>query len=137
MRSYGWLHERDDTGPMLVERYRDDFRRATLRLAKHYADTGEVERAVPLYRRLLCDEPTDEEVVRELFHAYARLGDLGALVREEQHLRQALRRAQLAAYGDGAGDTMPAAPQRQTTAAFEELRAALEQVDQVRVPVAA
>jgi hypothetical protein len=70
---------------------------------------------------------------------WARLGDLGALVREEQHLRQALRRAQQANGADwGPEDaTRAPEPQRQTVALFEQLRGELEQTERAAVPVAA
>jgi len=92
-RFYDWVEERDDSGVSLRERYRDQYCWVAQRLARLYRREGRLERAVALYKSLLKAEPTLEDIVRELYRCYSELGDLNALIREERHLRQALREA--------------------------------------------
>ena len=75
------------------EHYREDYYRETQRLARIYFEEGRADLAIPLYKDLLKAEPTLEDVVRELYRCYQQLGDLGCLIREDRHLRQALRDA--------------------------------------------
>ena len=63
----------------------------TRRLARLHREEGRPAQAVPLYRGLLKAEPVLEDVVRDLYRCYRELGDLAALIREDRHLRQALR----------------------------------------------
>jgi DNA-binding SARP family transcriptional activator len=121
---YAWLHERDDDGLTLPERYREAFRLITNELAGIYVQRGEQARAVPLYRELLRSEPALEDVARRLYRCYGSLGDRVSLVREHRRLRQAL----LEAYGDpeDGGDPALAAPEPETVEVYEEVLAALD-----------
>lgn len=92
-RFYEWVDDRGDSGVSLREHYREEYYRATQRLARICFDEGRADLAVPLYRDLLKAEPTLEDVVRELYRCYQQLGDLNSLIREDRHLRQALREA--------------------------------------------
>lgn len=122
---FEWVDERDESGLSLREQYREEYRQATLRLAHLYCRDGQVGRAVPLYKSLLKAEPTLEDVVRELFRCYQQLGDLGALLREERHLREVLREA----YADPDNprdDPEEFPPDQETITLFEAIRAELE-----------
>ncbi len=92
-RLYEWVDERDESGVSLREAYREEYYRATQRLARLFFQEGRAELAVPLYRGLLKAEPTLEDIVRELYRCYQQIGDLSSLIREDRHLRQALREA--------------------------------------------
>jgi hypothetical protein len=86
-----------------------------------YQCEGLPERAVALYRSLLKAEPTLEDVVRELYRCYQETGDLSSLIREDRHLRQALREA----YHDPADpdDLDQYHPEPETVARFNQIRA--------------
>jgi len=88
---YKWVNAEDERGLSLWESYREEYRQLTSRLAQLYSADGEPSRAVVLYRDLLRDEPTLEDVVRLLFRAYQQLGDRNSVIREEHQLREALR----------------------------------------------
>lgn len=121
---YAWLDERDG-GVSPRERCRAEQTKATYRLAKLLRQEGSFEEAIALYRELLEADPTREEVVRELYRCYGESGDLRLLVREERHLREALR----AAYQDPADledDPSAYEPEPKTVALFEETRRQLE-----------
>ncbi len=92
-RLYEWVDERDDTGVSLRESYREEYYRATQRLARLFCRERRADLAVPLYKGLLKAEPTLEDIVRELYRCYQQLGDLSSLIREDRHLRQSLREA--------------------------------------------
>ncbi len=92
-RLYEWVDERDESGISLRESYREEYYRATQRLAKLFCGEGRADLAVPLYKVLLKAEPTLEDIVREVYRCYQQLGDLSLLIREDRHLRQALREA--------------------------------------------
>ena len=124
-RSYDWLDERDDTGPSPRERYREEYYRATQRLARLYSREGHPERAVPLYKDILRSEPTLEDIVRELYRCYQQLGDLSSLVREERHLRQQLREA-YADPNDSDDDPEQYQPEPETVELFNRVREELE-----------
>jgi DNA-binding SARP family transcriptional activator len=124
-RDYEWLDEPGPGGVSLRQQYREAFYRALQRLAGLRHEAGRPELAVPVYRRLLKAEPILEDVVRELYRCYRDLGDLGALVREDRHLRQALREA-LADPDDPAEDPGLYAPEPETVALFRAIRAELE-----------
>jgi hypothetical protein len=80
---------------------------------------------VALYKNLLKAEPTLEDVVRELFRCYQQLRDLGALIREERHLREALREANVDP--DNPEETPDACPpERETSELFKTIRSELE-----------
>ena len=80
---------------------------------------------MPLYRGLLKAEPVLEDVVRDLYRCYRELGDLAALIREDRHLRQALRET-LADPDDPDDDPEQYEPEPETVALFDEVRAELE-----------
>lgn len=120
-RFYEWIDERDESGVTLREHYREEYYRVTQRLARMYYEEGKPERAVPLYKSLLKAEPTLEDVVRELYRCYRELGDLNALIREDRHLRQALRDA-YAELGGPESDPEDYQPEPETVALLREIR---------------
>jgi DNA-binding SARP family transcriptional activator len=124
-RSYAWVTERDESGLSPRERFREESYRAARRLARLYRAEGRPAEAVPLYRRLLTAEPVLEDVVRDLYRCYGELGDLAALVREDRHLRQALRET-LSDPDDPDDDPGQYEPEPETVALFEAIRADLE-----------
>lgn len=124
-RFYDWVDEHGGSGVSLRDRYHDLYCWATQRLARLYRRQGRPERAVGLYKNLLKAEPTLEDVVRELYRCYAEMGDLNALIGEDRHLREALRKA----YHDPKDrdddpDGYP--PEPETVELFNRLRAELE-----------
>ncbi|MDQ3702883.1 MAG: winged helix-turn-helix domain-containing protein, partial [Chloroflexota bacterium] len=123
--SYVWLHERDDDGLTLPERYRETYRLITNELAGLYVQGGQTGEAVSLYRELLRAEPTLEDVARRLYRCFGRLGDRVSLVREHHRLQQALQEVY---GGPDALDDDPAlaTPEPETIAVFEEVLAALD-----------
>jgi DNA-binding SARP family transcriptional activator len=124
-RDYDWLDEPGAGGVSLRQQYREAFYQALQRLARLHHRAGRPERAVPLYRRLLKAEPILEDVVRDLYRCYRDLGDLGALVREDRHLRQSLRDA-LADPDDPEDDVGQYEREPETVALYRRLRAELE-----------
>ncbi|MBV9281646.1 MAG: winged helix-turn-helix domain-containing protein, partial [Chloroflexi bacterium] len=124
-RLYNWVDERDESGISLKEHYREQYNRATRRLARLWYQAGRAELAVPLYKELLEAEPTLEDVVRELYRCYGQLGDLGSLIREDRHLREALQET----YSDGDDAEVKSTyyqPEAETVALFNEIRQKLE-----------
>jgi len=122
---YEWVEERDGSGVTLREHYREEFYRATQRLARLYYHEEQAALAVPLYKELLKAEPTLEDVVRELYRCYQYVGDLTSLIREDRHLRQALREA-YADPDDPVSDPQDYQPEPETVALFSEIRRELE-----------
>jgi len=122
---YEWVEERDGSGVTLREHYREEFYRATQRLARLYYQEEQAALAVPLYKELLKAEPTLEDVVRELYRCYQYVGDLTSLIREDRHLRQALREA-YADPDDPGSDPQDYQPEPETVALFSEIRRELE-----------
>jgi len=122
---YEWVEERDGSGVTLREHYREEFYRATQRLARLYYQEEQAALAVPLYKELLKAEPTLEDVVRELYRCYQYVGDLTSLIREDRHLRQALREA-YADPDDPVSDPQDYQPEPETVALFSEIRRELE-----------
>lgn len=122
-REYEWVVDRDESGVTLREHYREEYKRATKRLARLYREAGRADLAVPLLRSLLQSEPTLEDVVRDLCQCYRDLGDLSSLIREDRHLRQALRDA----YGSlDSEDAEGIPPEPETLCLFNEIRIQLE-----------
>jgi len=124
-RFYEWVEERDASGVTLREHYREEFYRATQRLARLYYQHEQAALAVPLYKELLKAEPTLEDVVRELYRCYQYVGDVTSLIREDRHLRQALREA-YADPDDPVSDPRDYQPEPETVALFSEIRRELE-----------
>jgi nucleoid-associated protein YgaU/DNA-binding SARP family transcriptional activator len=124
-RDYDWLDESGDDGVSLRRQYREEFYRALQRLARLHRTNGRPAAAVPLYKRLLQAEPIFEDIVRELYRCYRELGDLASLVREDRHLRQALRQA-FADPDDSEDDPAAYEPEPETVALFRRIRADLE-----------
>jgi len=118
-REYEWVVDRDESGVTLREHYREEYRRATKRLARLYREEERADRAVPLLKELLQAEPTLEDVVRDLYQCFRDLGDLSSLLREDRHLRQALRDAYGSLDGSDAEDVPP---EPETEALFQEIR---------------
>ncbi|MHB0929242.1 MAG: LysM peptidoglycan-binding domain-containing protein, partial [Candidatus Nanopelagicales bacterium] len=52
-RLYEWVDERDENGVSLRESYREEYYRATQRLARMFCREGRVDLAIPLYKSLL------------------------------------------------------------------------------------
>jgi DNA-binding SARP family transcriptional activator len=125
MRTYTWVDERDGSGTTLREQYREQYLLATQRLARLYCRMGQPKLAVPLLKGLLKAEPTLEDVVRDLYRCYRQLDDLGSLIREDRHLRQALREG---LYDPNDPDDDPAQyePEEATIDLYNEIRAELE-----------
>jgi DNA-binding SARP family transcriptional activator len=124
-RFYEWVDEREDSGLSLREQYREEYYRATQRLARLYVEEGRADRAVPLYKEILKAEPVLEDIVRELYRCYQQLGDLTALIREDRHLRQALQEA----YADPDNvkvNPNDYQPESETVALFNEIRHEVE-----------
>jgi DNA-binding SARP family transcriptional activator len=92
-QAYEWVDGRERDGLTPGERYQRLYLEVSCRLADLYRRRGEPSRAVPVYRRVLAEDPTAEDVARELFRCYGELGDRAALLREYRHLRLQLRRA--------------------------------------------
>jgi len=124
-RLYDWVDERDETGVSLREHYREQYYRATQRLARLWYQEGRADLAVPLYRGILETEPTLEDVVRELFRCNHQLGDVSSLIREDRHLRQALREMYSDA-DDSEVNPSDYQPEVETVALFNEIRQELE-----------
>ncbi len=124
-RLYEWVDERDDSGVSLRESYREEYYRATQRLARLFYREGRADLAVPLYKGLLKAEPTLEDIVRELYRCYQQLGDLSSLIREDRHLRQALREAYYDP-DDSEDDPDDYQPEPETVDLFSRIRKELE-----------
>ncbi|MBI4496660.1 MAG: LysM peptidoglycan-binding domain-containing protein [Chloroflexi bacterium] len=124
-RLYQWADERGEAGLSLRDAYREEYKRATLRLAKILSSEGQALEAVPLLKGLLKAEPTLEDVVRDLFCCYQQLGDLSSLIREERHLREALQEM-FYDPRDPKADPSHYPPEPETVALFEEIRRDLE-----------
>jgi DNA-binding SARP family transcriptional activator len=131
-QAYEWVERRERDGLTPLERYQRLYHAATCELADLYRRRGDAARAVPLYRQVLADDPTAEDVARTLFRCYGQLGDRPALLREYQRLRQLLRRA-LAdpddaddAESDPAEDDAVYEPEAETVAVYREVLAALD-----------
>ena len=127
-RAYAWVTTPAEDGVLsLREAYREQYLRATLRLARLLARDGQPAEAIPLFQALLEVEPLLEDVVRELYACHAALGDRAALLDQERQLRSALRQAQAGYAGAYAGpeDDGPE-PEPATAALFSHL---LEDLD--------
>jgi DNA-binding SARP family transcriptional activator len=112
----------------LRERYRDLHGWAMLKLARLCRQAGRCEEAVALYKARLKADPTLEDVVRELYRCYAAMGDLTSLIREDRHLRQALREA-YPSPNNPDDDPDQYQPERATVELFHQLRGELERRD--------
>lgn len=91
-QAYEWVDRRERDGLTPLERYQRLYHAISCELAEIYCRRGEPARALPLYRRVLADDPTAEDVARRLFRCYGELGDRPALLREYRRLKQQLRR---------------------------------------------
>ena len=126
---FDWLYSREGDGVDLAAGYRDTWRQYTLRLARRSARDERPDLAVPLYRRLMDDQPRDEAIVRELYRCYGGAGDLRGLEREARILARALREG----YGDEQEEptyprpegSEPAEPEEKTHRVYEQIRQAL------------
>jgi nucleoid-associated protein YgaU/DNA-binding SARP family transcriptional activator len=124
-RFYEWVDERGDSGVSLREHYREEYYRATQRLARIHFEEGRADLAALLYKDILRAEPTLEDVVRELYRCYQQLGDFSSLIREDRHLRQALREAYYDPE-DPEDDPERYQPEPETIALFNEITQELE-----------
>jgi DNA-binding SARP family transcriptional activator len=124
-RFYEWVDDRAESGISLREHYREEYYRATQRLAQSYRQLGEVTRAISLYKSLLRTEPTLEDIVREIYCCYQQIGDLGSLIRQDRELRLALQEA----YFDSSEPEVESdccEPESETVALYNEIRSELE-----------
>ena len=124
-RFYEWVDDPGETGLSLRASFREEYNRATLRLARMLCREGKAAQAVPLYKSLLKAEPTLEDIVRELYRCYQQLGDLASLIREDRHVRQALREAYYDP-DDPEDDPDRYQPEPETVELFEEICKELE-----------
>ena len=124
-RFYEWVDDPGETGLSLRAGFREEYNRATLRLARMLCREGQAAQAVPLYKSLLRTEPTLEDIVRELYRCYQQLGDLASLIREDRHVRQALREAYYDP-DDPEDDPDRYQPEPETVELFEEISRQLE-----------
>ncbi len=118
-RDYAWVSAPAEEGELSMRDWlREQYYRATLRRARLLMHTERYADAVPLFQSLLDVEPLLEDVVRDLFRCHAALGDLHALVTEEERLRTALHRF--------VGPDEDPDPEPATMALFASLRSDLE-----------
>lgn len=122
---YKWVNDEDEHGYTLWESYREKYRQLTCQLAQLLSAEGEPEGAVLLYRDLLQDEPTLEDVVRQLFRCYQQLGDRGSLIRDERLLREAIRQ-RYADPDDPDRDPSFYEPEPETSRLYQEILAGLD-----------
>ncbi len=128
-RTFHWLDNRGASGLTLRETYRVEYQRAMCRLARLYREDGEYQRAEALLKGMLQQEPTLEDVVRELYRLYGQTGDLAGLRREDRRLRLAL---QSAYYDPNSPDDDPGLyqPEAETVALYNEVKSSLEKAPQ-------
>ncbi|MFN8473872.1 MAG: LysM peptidoglycan-binding domain-containing protein [Anaerolineae bacterium] len=126
-RTFHWLDNRGASGLTLRETYRIEYQRAMCQLAGLYREDGEFQRAQALLKGMLQQEPTLEDVVRELYRLYAQMGDLAGLRREDRRLRLAL---QSAYYDPNNPDDDPGlySPEAETVALYNEIHRALNPI---------
>ena len=124
---YPWLHERDDDGLTLPERYRETYRQITNDLAGLSVQGGAPERAVALVPRAAegrADSRRRRQTVVPLLRAARRPGLAGArappLAAGPARSVRAPRRG---------GDPALTDPEPETVAAFEEVLALLDAGD--------
>jgi len=122
---YKWVNAEDEHGYTLWESYREKYRQMTCQFGQLCSAEGEPERAVVLYRDLLQDEPTLEDVVRQLFRCYQQLGDRGSLIRDERLLREAIRQ-RYADPDDPDRDPSFYQPEPETSRLFQEVLVGLD-----------
>jgi two-component SAPR family response regulator len=123
VRRYAWLDERDDSGVTLREHFRRLFENASVRLAELYAEAGDLESALDVYREMTEIDPADERLWQALFRLHARQGDRDALVAEELRLRQTLR--ELAEELEGTDDAHADEPGLELVQEYQQLLAGL------------
>jgi DNA-binding SARP family transcriptional activator len=124
---YKWIDERFGGSGPLREEYREEYRTITKRLGGLYCDEGRPDLAIAIYRALLDQEPTLEDIVRRLYRCYQALGDRAAIKREDLELRKNLRLA----YADpddpqAEVDSDLCEPSAETLAVYAEVLAELD-----------
>lgn len=125
LETYAWVTEHEVDQAPLWEQYRDAYYRVTQRLGRLYVEAGNIDAAILLYRSILKDEPTLEDVVRDLYQCYRLTGDLYMLKREHLNLIQSLRKA-YAGLDDGETDMHDIQPEPETEALYREIRVELK-----------
>jgi DNA-binding SARP family transcriptional activator len=95
-----------------------------LTLAELYVEAQQMDAAIDIYRELAEFDPADEKLWRMLFQLHAERADLPALIREERHLRTALR--ELAMREGDAPNAVATEPSRELDLEFQRLVASLE-----------
>jgi two-component SAPR family response regulator len=119
-REYAWVTQPAEDGQLAPrDQYREQYYRATLRLARGYLRDDQPDLALPLFQALLEIEPLLEDVVRDAFRCHAALGDVRSLEGERDRLLAALRLYR------GPEDDDPE-PEPATAALFAELHHDLE-----------
>jgi DNA-binding SARP family transcriptional activator len=124
-RRYAWVQERDDSGVTLREHFRRLFQQTSTKLAELYAEAGDIGASIELYRELTEIDPGDERLWRALFRLHAQRGDRTALMRAEQHMREALRDG--AAEPENSSTPQIEDPSRETIQEYERLLATLRE----------
>jgi DNA-binding SARP family transcriptional activator len=119
-REYAWAIQPFEDGRLaLRDQYREQYLRATLRLARRWLRQEQAAAALPLLESLLEAEPLLEDVVRDVYRCHAALGDLRGLEATHERLLAALLRQA------GPDDEGPE-PEPTTAALFAELHQDLE-----------
>jgi DNA-binding SARP family transcriptional activator len=91
-REYPWAVQAAEDGQLSPrDHYREQYYRATLRLARGFLREDRPDAALPLFQMLLEAEPLLEDVVRDAFRCHAALGDVRGLEAEHERLLAALR----------------------------------------------
>ncbi|MCL4546077.1 MAG: bacterial transcriptional activator domain-containing protein [Chloroflexi bacterium] len=117
---YAWLEQPGEDGLTLRERYEERVAKLMHDLACRYRDSGDVERAISLFRRLLEAQPTLQPAARGLYRCYALAKNQEALALEHARLVEALHRERQAAGADLA-DSYTLSPK--TLAAYQQAKA--------------
>lgn len=121
---YTWVDEAPEGAKKLSALYGAAARDFTCGLARRCVRERRHAQAAPLYRWLLDDEPTREDLARELYLVYGALGDRRALVRAHRALCQAVREDPDAADYDDATETCE--PEEETEATYQRVLAELD-----------
>lgn len=90
---YDWLFAPTTGGGSEQQVYRQKYRTVTARLAQLYAEHGQAEEAMKLYRQLLRDDAGNEKLACRLFACHTKMGAIGAL-RRDYHWLEGVHREQ-------------------------------------------
>jgi two-component SAPR family response regulator len=124
-RRYAWAEDRDDSGVTLQEHLRKVHHQLTWNLADVYRLSGQLDRALALYRELVERDPADESLWVALFRTHYERRDLDGLLAEERRLQQALRSAATEDEDEDPDLDLSLEPGPETVAEFDRLVADL------------